>query len=155
MPGNGPERSHLAHATALAAMTGLPDNRPMNEKSATAIDIDVTSRFDADHSKPADGRYVFAYTVTLRNTGKRPARLLTRHWVITDANGKVEEVHGDGVVGEQPWMKPGERYQYTSGAILETAVGTMHGSYEMITDDGMEFEATIPRFVLSIPRTLH
>ena len=84
-----------------------------------------------------------------------PARLLARHWVIVDANGKVEEVRGDGVVGEQPWMRPGDRYEYTSGAVLETAIGTMHGSYRMLADDGTEFDAAIPRFSLSVPRTLH
>jgi ApaG protein len=84
-----------------------------------------------------------------------PARLLTRHWVITDANGKIEEVNGEGVVGEQPWMRPGDDFEYTSGAVLETAVGTMHGSYQMVADDGTRFEAPIPAFTLSIPRTLH
>jgi ApaG protein len=84
-----------------------------------------------------------------------PARLLTRHWVITDSNGKIEEVHGEGVVGEQPWMRPGDDYEYTSGAVLETAVGTMQGSYQMMADDGTRFETPIPTFTLSIPRTLH
>lgn len=127
----------------------------MNDKISYTIDINVESRFDADHSQTADDRYVFAYTITLRNAGSIPARLITRHWVITDANGKVEEVRGDGVVGEQPWMRPGERFEYTSGAILETSVGTMRGSYQMLADDGTHFEADIPQFTLSIPRTLH
>jgi ApaG protein len=139
----------------LADQACLPDNRRMTDKLSYTIDIDVESRFDADHSQPADDRYVFAYTVTLRNAGTTSARLLARHWVITDANGKIEEVRGDGVVGEQPWMRPGERYQYTSGAVLETSVGTMRGSYQMIADDGTQFEAPIPQFTLSIPRTLH
>jgi ApaG protein len=98
---------------------------------------------------------VFAYEITLRNLGMMPARLQTRHWVITDANGKVEEVRGEGVVGEQPRLQPGESYSYTSGAILETQVGTMRGTYLFHADDGIDFEAPVPEFVLSVPRTLH
>ena len=134
---------------------GKPYNPCMTEKSSYTIDVQVETRFVPDQSKPGDNRYVFAYTITLRNAGKLPARLLTRHWMITDANGKVEEVRGDGVVGEQPWMRPGEDFEYTSGAVLETPVGIMGGSYQMLADDGTEFEATIPTFTLSIPRTLH
>jgi ApaG protein len=134
---------------------GNPYNPPMTEKAPYTIDVRVVSRFVPDQSKPGDNRYVFAYTVTLRNAGSVPAQLLSRHWVITDANGKVEEVRGDGVVGEQPWMRPGDDYEYTSGAVLETPVGTMGGSYQMLADDGTRFEAAIPRFTLSIPRTLH
>jgi len=130
-------------------------NRAMNEKSPYTIDVYVQTRFVPDQSVPSENRYVFAYTITLHNAGHLPARLLTRHWVITDANGKVEEVRGDGVVGEQPWMRPGDDFEYTSGAVLETAVGTMHGTYEMVADDGTRFEAPIPAFTLSIPRTLH
>jgi ApaG protein len=127
----------------------------MDDKTLYTIDVAVETRFVPDQSKPDANRYVFAYTVTLRNAGKLPARLLARHWIITDANGKVEEVQGDGVVGEQPWMRPGDDYQYTSGAVLETAVGTMRGSYRMLADDGTHFDAPIPSFTLSIPRTLH
>ena len=127
----------------------------MNEKDPYAIDIQVESRFIADKSKPESNRFVFAYTVTLRNAGEVPARLLSRHWIITDGNGKVEEIYGDAVVGEQPWMRPGDDYQYTSGAVLQTDVGTMQGSYAMLADDGTRFEASIPRFTLSVPRTLH
>ena len=127
----------------------------MTSKAPYTIDVQVETRFVPDQSRPHDNRYVFAYTVTLRNAGLVPARLLTRHWIITDANGKVDEVRGEGVVGEQPWMRPGERYQYTSGAVLETAVGTMQGSYQMLADDGTHFDAPIPPFTLSIPRTLH
>lgn len=130
-------------------------NPAMTEKASYTIDVQVETRFVPDQSKPGDNRYVFAYTITLRNDGDVPARLMSRHWVITDANGKVEEVRGDGVVGEQPWMRPGDDYEYTSGAVLETAVGTMQGSYDMLADDGTRFEATIPPFTLSIPRTLH
>ena len=127
----------------------------MNPKPSYTIDVQVETRFVPDQSKPHDNRYVFAYTVTLHNAGDVPARLLTRHWVITDANGKVEEVRGEGVVGDQPWMRPGDRYQYSSGAVLDTAVGTMRGSYQMLADDGTHFEAPIPPFTVSIPRTLH
>ncbi|MEW5834604.1 MAG: Co2+/Mg2+ efflux protein ApaG [Pseudomonadota bacterium] len=127
----------------------------MSPKSPYTIDVRVHTRFVPDQSKPDDNRYVFAYTITLRNAGDVPAQLLRRHWVITDANGKVDEVRGDGVVGEQPWLRPGDDYEYTSGAVLETAVGTMAGSYQMLADDGTEFDAPIPTFTLSIPRTLH
>ena len=117
--------------------------------------IDVATRYLDEQSEPGQDRYVFAYTIHIRNAGRVPARLLGRHWVITDANGKVQEVTGDGVVGEQPWLRPGEDFEYTSGAVLETQLGTMHGSYEMLADDGTRFEAPIPRFILSVPRTLH
>lgn len=127
----------------------------MTEKASYTIDVQVETRFVPDQSKPGDNRYVFAYTITLRNDGDVPARLISRRWIITDANGKVEEVQGEGVVGEQPWMRPGDDYEYTSGAVLETAVGTMQGSYDMLADDGTRFEAPIPAFTLSIPRTLH
>ena len=127
----------------------------MTEKSSYTIDVQVETRFVPDQSKPGDNRYVFAYTVTLRNAGQMPARLLTRRWMITDANGKVEEVTGDGVVGEQLWLRPGDAFASPSGAVLETPVGTMGGSYQMLADDGTEFEAPIPTFTLSIPRTLH
>jgi len=119
------------------------------------IRVDVETSYLDEQSDPRESRYVFAYTITIRNEGRVPARLLTRHWVITDANGKVEEVIGEGVVGEQPWMRPGDRYEYTSGAVLETSVGVMQGSYQMLADDGTHFEAPIPPFTLSIPRTLH
>src|SRR4249919_54988 len=123
--------------------------------NAHAIDIAVATRFLDDQSAPEDGRYVFAYTIRIHNSGEVPARLISRHWVITDANGKVQEVRGPGVVGEQPWLRPGEEFEYTSGAVLETALGTMHGSYQMVADDGTEFDAPIAPFTLSIPRTLH
>ena len=111
--------------------------------------------FLEEQSNPERDRYVFAYTVRVQNQGNIAAKLLSRHWIITDANGKVEEVRGEGVVGEQPYLQPGEGFQYTSGAILETAVGSMKGSYQMLADDGVTFDAEIPPFVLSIPRTLH
>lgn len=120
-----------------------------------AIEVLVATRFLDDQSIPEDDRYVFAYTIRIRNTGQVPAQLLARHWVITDANGKVQEVRGDGVVGEQPRLEPGEQFEYTSGAVLETPLGTMRGSYRMVADDGTEFDAPIASFTLSIPRTLH
>ena len=120
-----------------------------------AFDIAVETRFLDDQSAPEERRYVFAYTIRIRNQGKAPARLLNRYWRITDGNGKVREVEGDGVVGEQPRLRPGEGFEYTSGAVLETDIGTMRGSYGMVTDDGTEFATPIPEFTLSIPRTLH
>ena len=119
------------------------------------LDIDVATRFLDEQSAPDENRYAFAYTIRIRNTGAQPARLLARHWIITDANGKVVEVRGDGVVGEQPWLRPGEQFEYTSGAVLETNVGTMRGSYELMADDGHRFDAPIAAFTLSVPRTLH
>ena len=117
--------------------------------------IDVATRYLDEQSEPDNDRYVFAYTIHIRNTGTIPARLLGRHWVITDANGNVQEVDGEGVVGEQPWLRPGEGFEYTSGAVLETSLGTMRGSYDMLADDGTRFAAPIPAFTLTVPRTLH
>lgn len=139
----------------LAARRRLLDNQAMTTKKMHDIAVSVETRFLDEQSKPQDNHYVFAYTITIRNRGSVGARLLSRHWVITDGNGEVQEVRGDGVVGEQPWMNPGQGYDYTSGAVLETAVGTMRGSYRMLADDGTQFDADIPAFVLSIPRTLH
>ena len=119
------------------------------------FDIDVDARFLDDQSAPEEGRYVFAYTIQIRNQGKVPARLLGRHWLITDGNGNVREVVGEGVVGEQPWLRPGEGFEYTSGAVLEIDIGTMSGSYDMLADDGTRFAAPIPAFTLAVPRTLH
>lgn len=127
----------------------------MSESSPYQITVEAVSQFVPDQSKPDDNHFVFAYTITVRNEGAVAAQLLSRHWVITDANGKVREVSGEGVVGEQPHVNPGEGFQYTSGAVLETSVGTMRGTYHMRADDGREFEAEIPEFTLSIPRTLH
>jgi len=129
--------------------------RDMDETADYTLEIQIATRFLDEESQPDDDRYVFAYTIRIRNVGRLPAQLLGRHWVITDANGKTEEVHGDGVVGEQPRLEPGEDFIYTSGAVLSTAVGTMEGSYDMMGDDGAHFDAPIPPFTLSIPRTLH
>ena len=120
-----------------------------------SIEVEVETAYIEEQSSPEDNRYVFAYTITIRNAGSMAARLLTRHWVITDSNGKTQEVRGEGVVGEQPHLEPGESFQYTSGTMIETSVGSMRGSYQMIADDGVEFDAEIAPFTLSIPRTLH
>jgi ApaG protein len=119
------------------------------------INIDVETTYLDDQSEPREQRYVFAYTITIRNEGEVPAKLLTRHWIITDANGRVQEVRGDGVVGEQPYLKPGQGFRYSSGAVLETPVGTMQGSYQMVADDGAQFDAPIPAFRLAMPGMLH
>jgi ApaG protein len=108
-----------------------------------------------DQSDPSKNQYVFAYTITVTNSGTVSAQLVSRHWIITDANNKVVEVKGLGVVGQQPLLKPGESFEYSSGTHLETAVGTMRGSYQMVAEDGRHFDATIPPFTLSVPRVLH
>jgi len=127
----------------------------MNEAGINNIEVDVETRYIEEQSNPEQNYYVFAYTITIQNKGQQAAQLLTRHWVITDSNQKVQEVRGDGVVGEQPLLKPGEQFVYTSGTMLETAVGTMKGSYQMLADDGSQFDAEIDEFVLSTPRVLH
>jgi len=119
------------------------------------IDIEVETSYMADHSEPDKDRYVFAYTITLVNRGSVSAKLLTRRWIITDADNHIEEVEGEGVVGEQPTLKPGEGFRYTSGTVVETPVATMHGTYKMLAEDGSTFDTDIPQFVLSAPRVLH
>lgn len=119
------------------------------------IRVNVETNYVPDQSDPGGQRYVFAYTITILNEGQEPARLRRRHWIITDANGKVQEVRGDGVVGEQPHLKPGQGFRYSSGAILETPVGTMQGSYQMETDQGASFDAPIAPFRLAMPGILH
>ena len=127
----------------------------MDSETDYKIAVEVETDFIPEQSSPDDDRYVFSYTITIRNEGTVAARLLTRHWIINHANGKSEEVKGDGVIGEQPHLHPGEGFRYTSGTILETPVGDMTGSYQMIADDGVEFDAEIPPFMLSVPNTLH
>lgn len=125
------------------------------DKDINAIRVEVQTHYIAEQSDPAQDRYVFAYTITIRNDGDQSAQLLTRHWIITDGEGHTQEVHGDGVVGEQPRLRPGEAFRYTSGTVLDTPVGTMQGSYQMIAEDSHKFEAPIAPFTLAIPRTLH
>lgn len=120
-----------------------------------AIDVNVETDYIAGQSDPANRRFVFAYTITIGNAGDIAARLLTRHWLITDANGHRQEVRGEGVVGETPHLEPGESFRYTSGAILETPVGSMEGSYQMLADDGHRFDAPIAAFSLAVPGLTH
>ena len=127
----------------------------MSNQSEYRIQVDVETAYIESQSTPEQNRYVFAYTITIHNAGSVAAKLLTRHWLITDANGKVQEVRGEGVVGEQPHLRPGESFQYTSGTMIETPVGSMSGSYQMLADDGTRFDAEIRPFSLSVPRTLH
>lgn len=122
---------------------------------SSEIKIDVVTRYLPEQSAPAENRFVFAYTITISNRGNAAVRLLSRHWRITDANNRVQEVRGDGVVGEQPLIAPGDTYRYTSGSMLETPVGTMEGSYEMVSVDGQRFNAPIAVFSLAQPGALH
>lgn len=127
----------------------------MADNAMNKIDVEVLPAYIAEQSDPDHQHYVFSYTVTIRNNGTTAARLLTRHWVITDGDGHVQEVKGDGVIGEQPYLQPGEGFQYTSGTFINTPFGTMQGSYQMISDDGETFDAEIPTFRLAVPHTLH
>ena len=131
---------------------------PANETSTATtegIRVSVKSQYLADQSVPQTKRYVFAYTVTIANEGAEPAQLRTRHWIITDGTGKVEEVKGPGVVGQTPYLRPGEQFEYTSGCILQTARGQMHGSYQMVRPDGRMFDAVIAPFLLALPHSLN
>ncbi|MGY0560107.1 MULTISPECIES: Co2+/Mg2+ efflux protein ApaG [unclassified Luteimonas] len=127
----------------------------MEETPDYTLEIQIAARFLEEESEPEREHYVFAYTIRIRNLGRLPAQLVHRHWIITDGNGKVDEVHGEGVVGQQPRLEPGDEFEYTSGAVLETAVGSMQGKYDMVGDDGTHFDAPIPPFTLAAPRTLH
>jgi ApaG protein len=124
-------------------------------KDKNKILVEAKPQYIEAQSSPDESRYVFAYTITITNVGAVPATLLSRHWLITDSNGKNQEVIGDGVIGEQPYLKPGESFRYTSGAMIETPVGVMQGKYSLISDNGDNFKAPIPQFTLSIPRVLH
>jgi len=127
----------------------------LKKSDNTLIEVGVETNYLEEQSSPDNERYVFAYNVTIYNAGDVAAKLMTRHWIITDANGNVQEVHGEGVVGEKPYLRPGETFEYTSGTVLETPVGSMQGSYQMITDNGLAFDADIPAFTLALPHTLH
>ncbi len=130
-------------------------NTTMTRKPDYKVSVEARSRYLEAQSQPESDRFVFAYTITIRNEGSISARLLSRHWIITDANGRIREVRGDGVIGEQPHLRPGESYRYTSGSLLETPVGSMRGSYQMLADDGHEFDAEIRAFTLARPGVLH
>ena len=128
---------------------------PNSQANTRGIEVSVESRYVPERSSPDDGAWFFAYTVTLHNVGSDTVQLISRHWIITDADGHVEEVRGPGVVGAQPVLKPGERFQYTSACPLRTAFGTMHGTYQMVTEDGEQFDAEIAPFSLSTPYALN
>lgn len=123
--------------------------------AAYELTVSVRTQYLDDQSDPDRAKYVFAYAVTIKNTGQIAAQLISRHWVITDANNQIEEVRGLGVVGQQPFLQPGEQFEYTSGATLKTPQGSMAGEYFCVAEDGEQFAAKIPEFVLSLPRTLH
>jgi ApaG protein len=127
----------------------------MAESKKYEIAVETRPEYLADQSDSDEGRFVFAYTIVVRNVGSVPAQLISRHWIITDANSEVQEVRGLGVIGHQPLLKPGEHFEYTSGCALPTPVGTMRGSYQMVAEDGTQFEADIPEFVLATPHFLH
>ena len=147
-PDSGGDEATQGGAPAQATIESTPVR-------AHKIRVDVSANYVGEQSKPEEGHYAFSYTITIRNEGQVPARLLTRHWVITDANGKVKEVRGEGVVGEQPYLLPGQGFRYSSGAVLETPVGAMQGSYQMLADDGAHFDAPIAPFTLAMPGLLH
>ncbi|WP_120994679.1 Co2+/Mg2+ efflux protein ApaG [Stutzerimonas urumqiensis] len=119
------------------------------------IDVTVSPQYLPAQSRPEQNRYAFAYTVTIENNGELAAQLLSRHWIITDGDGQVQEVRGDGVVGEQPLIAPGQRHVYTSGTLMATEVGNMQGSYRMVATDGHAFDAPIAPFRLAVPGVLH
>ena len=119
------------------------------------IEISVETTYLSSESIPEENKYYFLYTVSIKNNSKNGAKLLSRHWIIKDGNGKTQDVKGEGVIGEQPHIEPGEEFQYTSGTMIETSLGTMKGSYQMIDDDDNYFDALIPEFVLTVPRIIH
>jgi ApaG protein len=133
----------------------VDEKKQPQDPRAHAVLVSAQTQYLADQSDESAGRYVFAYTITLKNQGSIAAQLVSRHWIITDAQGLVQEVRGLGVVGSQPTLQPGETFEYTSGAAIATPVGTMRGSYQMLAQDGTRFETPIPEFTLSIPRVLH
>ncbi len=143
----GARRQNRGHFIAEPREVCGQDARGNPESSQT--------QYVAEQSDEQNGRYVFAYTMTIRNTGSIPAQLISRRWIITDGRNQVQEVRGLGVVGAQPLLKPGESFEYTSGTAIATPVGTMRGSYQMVAEDGTQFDATIPEFTLSVPRVLH
>jgi ApaG protein len=143
-------KDETAHGKGLGVMAGL-----ISSVVTQGIRVTVSSAYVPEQSAPAAKRYVFAYTVKIINEGGQPAQLRTRHWIITDGNGKVEEVRGPGVIGQQPLVRPGEEFEYTSGCVLQTARGEMRGTYQMQRPDGGMFDAVIAPFVLALPYTLN
>ncbi|TVO77097.1 Co2+/Mg2+ efflux protein ApaG [Sedimenticola selenatireducens] len=127
----------------------------MTKAQQNSIQVDVSTHYIEGQSNPAEDNYVFSYTITIRNTGSTGAQLISRHWLITDADGGVQEVFGEGVVGQQPFLQPGEDFSYTSGTSISTPVGTMQGSYQMRSEAGITFEAPISPFTLAMPHILH
>ncbi len=127
----------------------------MSDDNKYAIKISANAFFLPEQSDEGNDQFVFAYTIKITNVGTLPSKLISRHWVITDADNKIQEVRGVGVVGEQPVLGPGESFEYTSGSSLETSVGTMRGTYQMVANDGTKFDAIVPEFTLSVPRVLH
>ena len=148
--------THTSRATPPAAPGNTQkDIATMAESKKYEVSVSTQMQYLADQSDDAADRYVFSYTISIRNSGNVPAQLISRHWIITDARNQVQEVRGLGVVGAQPLLKPGESFEYTSGTALATPVGTMRGSYQMVAEDGTQFQAPIPEFTLSVPRVLH
>jgi ApaG protein len=127
----------------------------MDKENKYDISVKALATFVPEQSDEQENRYVFAYTITITNTGGVAAQLIRRRWIITDASNQIQEVSGLGVVGEQPYLRPGESFQYSSGSSIATPVGTMRGTYQMVAEDGTKFDADIPEFVLSVPRVLH
>lgn len=119
------------------------------------IDVTAVATYLADQSSPETGEFAFAYTITITNLGQQAAQLVSRHWIITDGNNEVQEVKGEGVVGEQPILPPGASFEYTSGTLMNTPMGSMRGSYQMLSEDGAMFDADIPVFTLKADKTLH
>jgi ApaG protein len=145
----------LNASQSLVILNKMMCNVTMENDNKYRIKITTEVNYLAEQSDEADNRFVFAYTITITNEGDTTVKLISRHWIITDANQYVQEVRGQGVVGEQPVLKPNQSFEYTSGTVLATQVGTMSGSYQMVAEDGTEFDAPIPQFVLSVPRVLH
>jgi ApaG protein len=130
-------------------------NENQTEKHKYNIQVNVSTRYMEAESDPAANRYIFAYTINIKNLGEIAAKLLTRHWIINDANNRIQEVRGKGVIGEQPYLRKGESFEYTSGTMLETPVGSMQGTFQMVADDEHHFDAIIEPFTLAIPGMLH
>ena len=144
-----------SRSPALVSLRNFVWNGPMAAEKRYEVSVSSQTQYVPEQSDEQSSRYVFAYTITIRNVGSVPAQLISRHWIITDARSQVQEVRGLGVVGAQPLLKPGESFEYTSGTAIATPVGTMRGSYQMVAEDGTRFDASIPEFTLSVPRVLH